>query len=205
MSAELTDVPQPDGLVRCHDEVYDTAVRTEYHDRYWGTPTRNERRLFEFLSLSGMQAGLSWWTIWLRRDAFRAAFDDFEPALVADYGDDKIAELLDDAGIIRNRTKINGIINNARAIRELAPEFDGLTDYLWSFLGGEPRLNRWPRNQSVPAVAPPAEEMSADMKRRGFKFCGPTIVYAYIGSVGLVNDHREGCFKHGLMPFDHDR
>ena len=191
--------------MRCHDEVYDTVERLEYHDRYWGTPTRNERRLFEFLSLSGMQAGLSWWTIWRRRPAFRAAFDDFDPAVVADYGDDKIAELLGDAGIIRNRTKINGIIGNARAIRDLKPEFDGLTEYLWSLVGGRPLVNTWPRNEAVPAVAPPAEEVSADMKRRGFKFCGPTIVYAYIGSVGLVNDHRQGCFKQGDQPFDYDR
>ncbi len=205
MTADPLSRPEPDGLVRCHDEVYDTFERLQYHDRYWGTPTRNERRLFEFLSLSGMQAGLSWWTIWSRREAFRAAFDDFQPSLVADYDDAKIAALLDDEGIIRNRTKINGIVGNARAIRALAPEFDGLADYLWSFLGGSPRINRWPRNESVPAVAPPAEELSADMKKRGFKFCGPTIVYAYIGSMGLVNDHREGCFKHGVQPFDLSR
>jgi DNA-3-methyladenine glycosylase I len=202
MTADPSSTPEPDGLVRCHDEVYDTFERLEYHDRYWGTPTRNEQRLFEFLSLSGMQAGLNWWGIWRRREAFRAAFDDFQPSVVAEYGDAKIAELLGDEGIIRNRTKINGIINNARAIRDMAPEFASLTDYLWGFLGGSPRLNSWPRNETVPAVAPPAEELSADMKKRGFKFCGPTIMYAYIGSVGLVNDHREGCFKQGVQPFD---
>ena len=205
MTADPSSTPEPDGLVRCHDEVYDTFERLEYHDRYWGTPTRNERRLFEFLSLSGMQAGLSWRTIWRRREAFRTAFDDFEPSVVADYGEDKIEKLLNDRGIIRNRTKINGIITNARAIVALAPEFSSLTDYLWAYLGGSPRLNRWSRGEIVPAVAPPAEELSADMKKRGFKFCGPTIMYAYIGSVGLVNDHREGCYKHGEQPFDMSR
>jgi DNA-3-methyladenine glycosylase I len=205
MTADPSSTPEPDGLVRCHDEVYDTFERLEYHDRYWGTPTRNEQRLFEFLSLSGMQAGLNWWGIWRRREAFRAAFDDFQPSVVAEYGDAKIAELLADEGIIRNRTKINGIINNARAIRDMVPEFANLRDYLWGFLDGTPRLNSWPRNETVPAVAPPAEELSADMKKRGFKFCGPTIMYAYIGSVGLVNDHREGCFKQGEQPFDISR
>ena len=191
--------------VRCHDEEYDSETRVVYHDRYWGTPSRNERRLFEFLSLSCMQAGLSWWTIWLRRDAFRAAFDDFEPEAVASFGEDRISKLLGDAGIIRNRAKINAIVANARAALALRPEFDGLSGYLWSFVDGAPRVNRWPRGESVPAVAPPAPELSADMRRRGFSFCGPTIVYAYIQSVGLVNDHREGCFKHGLLPFDDGR
>ncbi len=205
MMEEPVAKPASDGLVRCHDDVYGSPMHTAYHDIYWGTPTRNEQRLFEFLSLSGMQAGLSWWGIWRRRCAFRAAFDDFDPLVVARYGEEKVAELLGDAGIIRNRAKIRCIIGNAQAVCGLRPEFEGLADYLWSFVGGKPRMNRWPRNIQVPAVAPPAEELSADMKRRGFRFCGPTIVYAYIQSVGLVNDHRDGCFKQAALPFDYSR
>lgn len=200
-----TKGPAGSGLVRCGDEAYDCPMRTEYHDLYWGTPSRNERRLFEFLSLSGMQAGLSWWGIWRRREAFRAAFDDFDPELIAQYGDDRVEALLGDPGIIRNRTKIRGIIGNARAVQRLAPEFGGLAGYLWSFVGGRPRVNSWARDAQVPPVAPPAEELSADMRSRGFGFCGPTIVYAYIQSVGLVNDHRVGCFRHGDLPFDDGR
>ena len=120
-------------------------------------------------------------------------------------GDDKVAELLGNQAIIRNRSKINGIIGNARTVNELSPEFLNLTDYLWSFLGGGPRLNRWSRDETVPAVGPPADELSSDMKKRGFTFCGPTIIYAYIQSVGLVNDHRDGCFKDTNLPFDFNR
>ena len=205
MAEKPLEKPASDGLVRCHDDVYDSPMRTAYHDIYWGTPTRNEQRLFEFLSLSGMQAGLSWWGVWRKREAFRAAFDDFDPLLVARYSDDKVAQLLGDPGIIRNRAKIRCIIRNAQAVCDLGPEFGGLADYLWSFVDGRPKVNRWPRDGQVPAVAPPAEEISADMKRRGFGFCGPTIVYAYIQSVGLVNDHRDGCFRQAALPFDCSR
>ena len=193
-----------DNLKRCHENFSD-KLQVEYHDKYWGTPTKNIRRLFEFLSLSGMQAGLSWWMVWKRREAFRIAFDDFEVKTVANYSQDKVLELIQNKLLIRNKTKINSIVNNAQRILLLEDEHGGFDEYLWYFVGNAPKVNFWHQNDIVPAVLDPAEEISKDMIKRGFKFCGPTIIYAYIQSVGLVNDHRIGCFKHGKLNFDLSR
>jgi len=191
-------------LTRCHENFSD-QMQLEYHDKYWGTPSKNERRLFEFLSLSGMQAGLNWWMVWKRRESFRMAFDDFEAQIVANYSQDKILQLIQNKLIIRNKTKINSIVTNAQKTLLLTDEYGGFDEYLWSFVENEPKINFWEQNDVIPAVLDPAEEISKDMIRRGFKFCGPTIIYAYIQSVGLVNDHRIGCFKHGKLKFDWNR
>lgn len=189
---------------RCHEN-FVNQLQLEYHDKYWGTPCKNERRLFEFLSLSGMQAGLNWWMIWRRREAFRLAFDDFDPSIVADYKQDKILELTQNHLIIRNKNKIKSIVNNAQKILTLPNKYGGFSGYLWSFVRDVPKVNFWHQKDVIPAILYPAEEISKDMLDRGFKFCGPTIIYAYIQSVGLVNDHRIGCFKHGKLEFDWNR
>ena len=205
MPDQLDHMPLQDiTLNRCHEDFYD-QMRLEYHDKYWGTPSKNVRRLFEFLSLSGMQAGLNWWMVWKKRDAFKLAFDDFEITKVANYSQDKILELIQNKLLIRNKTKINSIVNNAQRILLLEDEYGGFDEYLWHFVGNTPKVNFWQQNDIVPAVLDPAEEISKDMIHRGFKFCGPTIIYAYIQSVGLVNDHRIGCFKHGKIDFDLSR
>ncbi|MBM3944133.1 MAG: DNA-3-methyladenine glycosylase I [SAR202 cluster bacterium] len=191
-----------DNLPRCWDLPPSDPMKLQYHDYEWGTPTRDDARLFEFLSLSGVQAGLSWWGVWVRREAFRKHFDGFDPARVAKFDDKKLAKMLADAALIRNKAKLNAIINNARAIANLRPDFDSLSDYLWSFVDGKPVVNKWKQNALIPAVTPLAERMSKDMISRGFKFVGPTIMYAYIQSVGLVNDHYVGCFRHADLPFD---
>ncbi|MBR61548.1 MAG: DNA-3-methyladenine glycosylase I [Dehalococcoidia bacterium] len=191
-------------LKRCHENVYD-KMQLDYHDKYWGTPSKNARRLFEFLSLSGMQAGLNWWMVWKKRESFKLAFDDFEISKVANYSEHKILELIHNKSLIRNRTKINSIVNNAQRILLIEDEYVGFDEYLWSFVDNVPKVNSWNQNDIVPAVLEPAEEISQDMKLRGFKFCGPTIIYAYIQSVGLVNDHRIGCFKQGKLDFDLSR
>ncbi|MCH2311479.1 MAG: DNA-3-methyladenine glycosylase I [SAR202 cluster bacterium] len=191
-------------LKRCDENSYD-QMQLEYHDKYWGTPSKNVRRLFEFLSLSGMQAGLNWWMVWKKRDSFKFAFDDFEIKRVANYSQDKILELLQNKLLIRNKAKINSIVNNAQRILLLEDEYAGFDEYLWQFVDNAQKVNFWHQNDIVPAVLDPAEEISRDMIQRGFKFCGPTIIYAYIQSVGLVNDHRIGCFKHGNLKFDLSR
>ncbi|MDA1188449.1 MAG: DNA-3-methyladenine glycosylase I [Chloroflexi bacterium] len=191
-----------DNLPRCWDVPPTDPLKLEYHDYEWGTPTKDDARLFEFLSLSGVQAGLTWWGVWRRREAFRRHFDDFDPTKVAEYDGKKLETMLADAALIRNKAKLNAIISNARVIQKLGPEFNGFADYLWSFVDGVPVVNEWPQNAEVPATTPLGDTISKDMIARGFKFAGPTIMYAYIQSVGLVNDHYVGCFRHGVLPFD---
>lgn len=191
-----------DGLQRCWDVPPDDPMKLEYHDREWGTPARDDKRLFEFLALSGVQAGLNWWGVWRRREAYAKAFDGFDPAKVARYSDAKLAALLADASLIRNKAKMGAIISNAQAIQRVRVEHGSFAEYLWSFVDGKPVVNGWRQNAKLPAVTPLAERMSKDLIARGFKFAGPTIVYAYIQSVGLVNDHYVGCFRYGTLPFN---
>jgi DNA-3-methyladenine glycosylase I len=167
-----------------------------YHDREWGVPLRDDRRLFEFLVLEGAQAGLSWNTILAKRERYRAVFDDFEPRKVARYGAAKKAKLLADAGIVRNRAKIDAAVVNAKRFLEVQEEFGSFANYLWRFVDGAPVQGRRRRLADVPATTPLSDALSKDLKRRGFKFVGSTIVYAFMQAVGMVNDHVTDCFRH---------
>jgi len=170
-----------------------------YHDREWGAPLHDERRLFEMLVLEGQQAGLSWLTILRKRDGYRAAFDEFDAGRIAAYDARKQAALLADARIIRNRSKIEAVIANARATLALRAERGGLDSYLWDFVDGTPLVNRRRRLADIPARTPLSERISKDLRRRGFKFVGPTITYAFMQSIGMVNDHLVGCFRHAEL------
>jgi DNA-3-methyladenine glycosylase I len=172
-----------------------TDLSIAYHDAEWGVPVHDDRALFEFLVLEGAQAGLSWETILRKRAAYRAAFDRFEIATVSGYGDRKTQALLADSGIVRNRLKIAAAIGNARAALAVQRECGSLDAYLWSFVGGRPRTNDWRTLEDVPARTPEAEAMSKDLIRRGFRFVGPTICYAFMQAVGMVNDHLVSCFR----------
>jgi DNA-3-methyladenine glycosylase I len=167
-----------------------------YHDEEWGVPLHDERRLFEMLCLEGAQAGLSWSTILNRRDGYRAAYDDFDAAAMAAYDEERQAQLLHDARIVRNRAKVRAFRQNAGAVLRLRDEAGGLDAYLWDFVDGEPIVSRFGSLAEVPAQTPLAVELSKDLVRRGFRFVGPTITYAYMQSVGLVNDHEVRCFRH---------
>src|SRR5438477_11385440 len=170
-----------------------------YHDTEWGVPQHDDRRLFEFLVLEGAQAGLSWETILKKRENYRAAFDQFEPASIARYGPRKRQSLLSDAGIVRNRLKIEATIQNARAFLAVQDEFGTFDEYVWGFVGHEPKQNAWMSIKEVPAKTLESDAMSKDLKRRGFKFVGSTICYAFMQAVGMVNDHLAGCFRHGEL------
>jgi DNA-3-methyladenine glycosylase I len=167
-----------------------------YHDRDWGTPERDDRALFENLSLQGTQAGLSWRLVLERRENYRRAFHGFDIARVAMMTDDEIGALLTDAGLIRNRAKLNAVRSNARAVLAVIEAEGGFGRYLWSFVGGEPLVNRWTTHAEMPATSAISDRMSRDMKRRGFVFVGSTVCYSLMQSAGLVNDHMLGCFRH---------
>jgi DNA-3-methyladenine glycosylase I len=167
-----------------------------YHDAEWGVPVHDDRLHFEFLILEGAQAGLSWLTILKRRDGYRKAFADFDPLKVSRFTSQKVERLLTDPSIIRNRAKVESVVVNARAFLAVQKEFGSFDDYLWGFTGGETVVNRWRRQQQLPASTPLSEQVSADLRRRGFKFCGPTVMYAHLQAAGLVNDHVTSCFRY---------
>jgi DNA-3-methyladenine glycosylase I len=168
-----------------------------YHDEEWGVPEYDDRALYEKLVLDGFQAGLSWITILRKRDNFRRAFDGFQPQKIARYGEAKIAKLLKDEGIIRHRGKIEGAIKSARAWLDIMEnEPGGFSAYIWNFVDGKPLVNRYASMKQVPAETPMSQALSKDLKKRGFTFCGPTIVYAFAQAVGMVNDHVVDCFRH---------
>jgi DNA-3-methyladenine glycosylase I len=181
-------------LIRCGWARNELAIR--YHDEEWGVPQHSDRTLFEFLVLEGAQAGLSWDTILQKRKNYRAAFDRFDPVVVARYDRRKIAQLLKDAGIVRNRMKIESTIRNAKAFLEAQREFGTFDRYIWQFVGGKPRVNSWRTLKRIPAQTPESDAMSKDLKRRGFNFVGSTICYAFMQAVGMVNDHIVGCFRY---------
>lgn len=166
-----------------------------YHDHEWGVPVHDDRRLFEMLVLEGAQAGLNWITILRKRDNYRRAFDGFDAERVAGYGDADVARLLGDAGIVRNRLKVESAIANARAALETRAQFGSLDAYLWGFVDGRPRHAGWRTLTEVPASTAESELMSRELRRRGFRFVGPTICYAFMQAVGMVNDHLAGCFR----------
>ena len=168
----------------------------DYHDNEWGVPLHNDRKLFEFMVLDAFQAGLSWSTILKKRENFRAALDNFKPEKIAQYDQDKIAKLLQDAGIIRNKAKVNATVKNAGAFLKVQKEFGSFNKYIWQFVGGKPIINKWKIMAEIPAKSMEAEAMSADLKKRGFSFVGPTICYAFMQAAGMVNDHEVGCFRY---------
>jgi len=167
----------------------------EYHDREWGTPVHDDRRQFEFLILEGAQAGLSWRTVLHKREAYRAAFARFDPEKVARFGARDVRRLLGDAGIIRNRLKIGSAIKNARAFLAVQEEFGTFDAYIWRFVEGKPKVNRWRSLRQIPAKTRESDALSKDLKQRGFTFVGSTIMYAHMQAAGLVNDHLVGCWR----------
>ena len=170
-----------------------------YHDREWGVPVHDDRKLFEFLILEGAQAGLSWSTILNKRENYRRAFDNFDARKIAKYGARKVRSLLSDAGIVRNRLKIEAAVTNARALLAVQKEFGSFDAYIWQFVGGQPIQNRRPSIQDVPARTAESDAMSKDLLKRGFKFVGSTICYAFMQAVGMVNDHTVDCYRHGKV------
>ncbi|MEW6427737.1 MAG: DNA-3-methyladenine glycosylase I [Thermodesulfobacteriota bacterium] len=184
----------PSGVVRCAWAGSDPLYR-DYHDREWGVPVFDDRRLFEFLTLEGAQAGLSWLTILKKRENYRAAFADFDPERVARFGDTEVAALLANPGIVRNRLKIAAAISNARAFLAVRQEFGSFADYMWRFVDGRPIRNGWRRIEEIPATSPISDALSRDLKGRGFRFVGSTICYAHMQAVGMVNDHTTDCFR----------
>lgn len=167
-----------------------------YHDTEWGVPVHDDRTLFEFLILEGAQAGLSWITILRKREAYRRAFDNFDPAIVAAYDEARIAALLADPGIVRNRLKVRAAIRNAQAFLRVQQAFGSFDAYVWGFVGHRPIVNAWTSLSEIPAETDTSRALSKDLKRRGFTFVGPTIVYAYMQAVGMVDDHLVTCFRH---------
>jgi DNA-3-methyladenine glycosylase I len=187
--------PHPEGRHRCTWPGTD-PLYVAYHDEEWGVPEYDDRALFEKLILDGFQAGLSWITILRKRDTFRAAFDGFEPEAIVRYDEAKIESLMADPGIVRNRAKIVATIGNARGWLEIMGD-QGFSNYLWDFVDGRPVQNRFATMAEVPAETAVSKAISKDLKARGFRFVGPTIVYAFMQAVGMVNDHMVPCFRHG--------
>jgi DNA-3-methyladenine glycosylase I len=175
----------PDG-----DELY-----AAYHDEEWGVPERDDRALYELLTLEGAQAGLSWSTILRKREGYRRAFEGFDPAVVAGFDEARVEALLQDPGIVRNRLKVSSTVENARRVLEVQAELGSLADLLWGFVDGEPLVGRWKTVGEVPAETPVSKAMSKELKRRGFRFVGPTVCYAFMQGAGLVNDHTVSCFR----------
>jgi len=175
----------------------DDPLYVAYHDNEWGHPCYDDRKLFEMLILEGAQAGLSWITILRKRENYRQAFDQFNPAKVATYGEAKVAELMRNAGIVRNKLKINAAIKNAQEFLAIQAEVGSFDEYIWQFVGDQPRQNAWQSLAEVPAQTAESVAMSKDLKKRGFKFVGPTICYAFMQATGMVDDHVVDCFRYG--------
>ncbi|GAA4058653.1 DNA-3-methyladenine glycosylase I [Amphibacillus indicireducens] len=182
-------------MKRC-DWVTSEQLYIDYHDQEWGRPSRDDRHLFEMLCLEGAQAGLSWWTILQKRANYRRAFDQFDPWKIVTYDQQKIDRLLEDPGIVRNRLKIKSVISNAEAYLRIIESGQRFANYIWQFVDGEPIINHWHSGLDVPASTGISEQMSRQLKKDGFKFVGPTICYAYMQAVGMVNDHLVDCFCH---------
>lgn len=180
--------------IRCAWASHHLAI--EYHDKEWGVPLHDDRRFFEFLVLDTFQAGLSWLTILKKRENFRNALDNFDHRKIAAYGEEKVSELLNDPGIIRNRLKVNATISNARAFIGIQEEFGSFDAYVWDFVGGEPIQNRRKSLDDLPVTTPDSDRLSKDLYRRGFKFVGSTTTYAFMQAAGLVNDHEISCFRY---------
>ncbi|WP_394753460.1 DNA-3-methyladenine glycosylase I [Crenothrix sp.] len=176
-----------------------TSIEEHYHDREWGVPVHDDRLLFEFITLEGAQAGLSWLTILNKREGYRQAFDNFDVLKIAQYDDEKIRRLLTNANIVRNQLKIRSVISNAKAFLKIQQEFDSFNDYIWGFVDGNPIQNTWKNHHELPASAPLSDLISKDLKKRGFKFMGSTICYAHMQATGMVNDHTVDCYRHAQL------
>ncbi len=183
-------------IKRCAWAEGGTADYIAYHDEEWGVPLRDDRGQFEFLILEGAQAGLSWSTILNKREGYRRNFADFDPAKVARFTPKRIERILKDPGIVRNRLKVESAVSNARAFLKVQKEFGSFSDYIWAFVDGTPQQNRFRKDSDVPATSPDSDAISKDLKKRGFRFVGSTIVYAHMQATGLVNDHVTGCFRY---------
>lgn len=183
-------------MIRCGWVPLDDPLYVSYHDREWGVPLHDDRRLFEYLCLEGAQAGLSWRTILHRREHYRRAFMEFVPERVAGFTEDDVARLLQDPGIVRNRLKVRAAVANGQAVLRIQAREGSLDGFLWSFVGGKPRLNSWRSLQEVPARSPEAESMSRALQREGLRFVGPTICYSFMQATGMVMDHETECFRH---------
>jgi DNA-3-methyladenine glycosylase I len=189
--------PEPDRMIRrCEWAAGGDALYLAYHDDEWGVPSHDDRHLFELLTLEGAQAGLSWATILRKRDGYRTAFEQFDPSRVARFRRPRIDRLLEDARIVRNRLKIESTVNNARRVLEVQAELGSFDAYVWQFVDGEPIVGRWRRLGDLPSETPESKAMSKDLKRRGFRFVGPTVCYAFMQAAGLVNDHVTTCFRY---------
>lgn len=182
-------------MKRC-EWVTDNPIYIEYHDKEWGVPLHDDIKLFEMLILEGAQAGLSWLTILKRREIYRLAYDGFNPVKIAKWDSEKINCLLKDPGVIRNKLKIESAIVNAKAYLQVIEEFNSFDEYIWSFVGGKPIKNSWQNIGQIPVTTVESDKMSKELKRRGFKFAGSTICYAYMQAVGMVNDHITDCFRY---------
>ena len=186
-------------MKRCAWAPVDNASYLAYHDEEWGVPVHDDRRLFEMLTLEGAQAGLSWSTSLNKREGYRRAFADFDPSAVARYGARKVERLLADPSIVRNRMKVESTINNARQVLAVQEEDGSLDAYLWSFVGGSPKVNRFRSLGDIPPETPESKAMSKDLKRRGFRFVGPTVCYAFMQACGLVMDHVASCYRYAEL------
>ncbi len=174
-------------------------IYVDYHDHEWGVPVHDDRLLFEMLILEGAQAGLSWLTVLRKRENYQVAFDHFDPRVIANYGPDKIEELLNNAGIVRNKLKVNGTVKNAKAFLKVVEEFGSFDAFIWTFVGGEPIHNSYTSMQEVPAFTPESDAMSKALRKRGFTFVGSTICYAYMQATGMVNDHLTNCYRYSEL------
>ena len=183
-------------VVRCPWSAGGNELYHQYHDEEWGVPVYDDRKQFEFLTLESAQAGLSWSTILNKREGYRRAFADFDPVQVARFTEKRIEKILTDPGIVRNRLKVKSAVTNAQRFLEVQEEFDGFARYLWQFVDGRPIQNRWDAHKQVPATSPESDAASKDLKKRGFKFVGSTIIYAHMQATGLVNDHLVSCFRY---------
>jgi DNA-3-methyladenine glycosylase I len=192
----MKPIAHADGIVRCPWPKEDDALYVAYHDDEWGVPEFDDRALYEKLVLDGFQAGLSWITILRKRENFRRAFDGFEPEKIARYTPKRVERLMQDAGIVRNRAKIEGTLLSARAWLEVMEKGPGFSKLLWDFVDGKPKVNRFRTIRQIPAETATSRAMSKELAGRGFKFCGPTIVYAFMQAVGMVNDHLITCYRH---------
>ncbi len=187
-----------DGKKRCA-WVKDDPLYIAYHDTEWGVPVHDDRMLFEFVLLEGAQAGLSWETILKKRENYRRAFAAFDPKKVAKFDEKKIEALLQNPGIVRNRLKVRAAVTNARCFLEIQKEFGSFDAYVWAFVDGKPRINRWRKMEQVPATTPLSDALSKDLVKRGFKFMGSTIAYAHMQATGMVNDHTVDCFRYSQL------
>ena len=185
-----------DTLKRCRwaENQFDQYV--QYHDEEWGVPVHDDQKLFEFIVLESAQAGLSWATILKKREGYRQAFADFDPNVVAAFPEGMIETLLEDSAIIRNRAKISATIHNANCFLKVQDEFGSFDSYVWQFVNGSPKVNKWKSTEEVPVTTPESDRLSKDLKKRGFKFLGSTTVYAFMQAIGMVNDHTIDCFRH---------